>query len=66
MGLTKEYKDKVSKAIIDQYPSVEKVYFRANEEIEAYGTMPNTDEKGWYLFCYVEDLKSKGITVQEN
>jgi hypothetical protein len=56
MRLTKEEKA----LIINKRPMIEKLRIR-DEEIHAYGQMPNSNVFGWWFLTYVYDFEIKGI-----
>jgi hypothetical protein len=59
--MDRKLSQKIRAAILGQKNLVEKVRFR-DGEILVYGTMPNTNQNGWYIIGYVIDAETKGLS----
>jgi len=49
-------------AIMANRPRVERVRFK-QDEIHAFGVMPNSNARGWWFVAYVFDVETKGIDI---
>jgi hypothetical protein len=49
-------KSNIARAYIANRDGVERVRIKRSGEVQAYGVMPNTNTRGWYLAGYVDDL----------
>lgn len=47
---------KLARSYVASLNGVERVRINRDGEIHAYGTMPNTQQRGWYLAGYVDDI----------
>jgi hypothetical protein len=59
--MDRKLSQKIRAAILGQKRQAQKVRFR-DGEILVYGTMPNTDQSGWYFWGYVIDAEIKGLS----
>jgi len=54
---------KIARAYVAALPGVERVRITRQGDVHAYGTMPNTNQTGWYLAGSVRDIVRDAAAV---